>query len=376
MRKRRAPAFEGTVLILGILGILTCFAAYFSGAGVFPTTAMAIVALPALGIVVATAHYLDRWEVEPLWTRLLVFVWGAGVATLVAAELNTFGYDVLAMSLSDPFSASDATAVFVAPLTEETLKGAIVVLILFLRRHVVHSPLDGLGLGMLSGAGFAFVENIQYFLEVYNVSPGSLGAIVFLRGGMGLFVHPMATSLIGFAVAWAMTRTRSGTSWVPIGFLGWLCAVVFHGLWNYLAVEHSYQWLYLYLVVQVPLFLTWFVTVLVLAAREASLIAKGLEPVVKSGALFQVEVQMTTSMAKRRAAIRWAASGGPHAKVAMKRMLNNIAALGLDGYRSMRGVLPADRYSAIPLLLTQVRDDRDMVIKATSSATTQRHNTQ
>ena len=50
-----------------------------------------------------------------------------------------------------------------AGVVEELAKGLGVLLVFFVLKKYVNGPLDGIVLGLLTGVGFAFTENILYF---------------------------------------------------------------------------------------------------------------------------------------------------------------------------------------------------------------------
>jgi RsiW-degrading membrane proteinase PrsW (M82 family) len=60
-----------------------------------------------------------------------------------------------------------------APLIEESAKGLFLVGIVVFRRAEVHGLLDGIIYGALVGIGFAFVEDIVYYLG--SLQSGQLG---------------------------------------------------------------------------------------------------------------------------------------------------------------------------------------------------------
>ena len=85
-------------------------AAYFQASLGIVTVLLALLlaALP-LGIVVPTFLWLDRFEAEPTKYLVIAFLWGALVASLVAAIFNT-GAMLIIEAAGDPTSAMAATA--------------------------------------------------------------------------------------------------------------------------------------------------------------------------------------------------------------------------------------------------------------------------
>ncbi len=103
-----------------------------------------------------------------------------------------------------------------------------------------------------------------------------------------------------------------------------------HGVWNLLGMQSSLSWVGWYLVVEFPLFAIWVVSLLVASHREARTIMRGLAPYVRAGWLLPAEVSMITDRGGRRAARRWAATGGRNCARAMKDFQHSAACLGLD----------------------------------------------
>ncbi|MFO7664969.1 MAG: PrsW family glutamic-type intramembrane protease, partial [Chloroflexota bacterium] len=99
-------------------------------------------------------YWVDHYEKEPWWLLAAAFVWGAVPAALLAVVSNFLFsapfYLLLDTNAADLFSSS-----LVAPMVEEIAKGLILLVILFLWRHELDSPLDGIIYGAMVGMGFA-----------------------------------------------------------------------------------------------------------------------------------------------------------------------------------------------------------------------------
>ena len=263
------PRLRAVVLLgLAVVGFTIAalaLAAYFQSSLGLQVTLLAILfaALPLL-IVIPTFVWLDRFEAEP--TRLLVFafLWGALVSALGAAVLNT-GAIIAFQTATDPDAALAVTAVVVAPLVEEALKGALVLLVWLLHRREFDGITDGMVYAGIVAAGFAFTENIQYLGQAYAEGGGAFLAGTFvLRGIMSPFAHPMFTVLTGIGIGIAATTTRR---WVMVvaPLVGFLLAALAHSLWNLAAVAGGTGMLVVYLLVEVPIFFVFLS--LVLSAR-------------------------------------------------------------------------------------------------------------
>ena len=329
-RRRAVPWFEVAMVALGVVGLGVLVAEYVVTGGLVSTVQMALLALAPLVVVLAVLGHIDRWEPEPLWPRVIALVWGAGGAALAAAVINSALLTNVTLVTGNAQAAMVTVAVLVAPVVEETFKGVGVVALMTWRRPSINSLLDGVVYAGYAGAGFAFVENISYFLQASASGQTALGVTVFLRGVLSPFVHPMATSFTGMAMAWAIIGRGSRASWVWKVPLGLVAAIAVHGLWNFLGTQAAFGWFLWYLIVEVPLFIVWVTVLLAASRREARRIAEGLVPYVRTGWMLPAEVPMVTDKGGRRAARKWARTGGRDSLRAMRTFQANAAGLGLD----------------------------------------------
>ncbi|WP_431948392.1 PrsW family glutamic-type intramembrane protease [Actinacidiphila sp. bgisy167] len=220
---------------------------------------LAVLPVPILG---GAFLWLDRVEPTPLRDALFAFVWGACAATLVALLANTYATELLATAFTATDSQSNVWgATFVAPVVEESTKGAAILLLFLFRRRDFTGIVDGVVIAGLTATGFAFTENILYlgsgFAEDQAYGPhgglGTTAAMFVVRIVMTPFAHPLFTSLtgIGFAIA-ATSRPGQARRWLaPVG--GWLLAMVLHGTWNGSASFSPLGFLAVYATVMVPL---------------------------------------------------------------------------------------------------------------------------
>ena len=232
----------------------------------------ALVAVIPLFVIVPTLLWLDRYEAEPARYLIFAFLWGALVAVVGAFLLNTYGLRLLLESRwSDPIETG---AVFLAPFTEETLKGVGILLIYLLRRREFDGVIDGIVYGGIIGAGFAFSENILYLGTAYDTyGDEGLTATFVVRGIMGPFGHPLFTALTGIGIGIAVTARRPAVRVVAV-LGGWFCAMLLHGLWNLSALAGMDGFLDAYLTYQVPLFVAFIGFLVWLRRREGRLIGQ------------------------------------------------------------------------------------------------------
>jgi protease PrsW len=296
----------------------------------------ALMALIPLLIIVPTFLWLDRYEAEPARYIVFAFLWGALVAVVGAFFLNTFGLKMLVEARwTDPLETG---AVYLAPITEETLKGLGILLIYLLRRREFDGIIDGIVYAGLIGAGFAFSENILYLGQAYNQYGGEgLTSTFLVRGLMGPFGHPLFTSLTGIGIGIAVTARRPAVRAVAI-LAGWVCAMLLHGLWNLSALAGMDGFFAAYVTYQVPLFLAFVGFLFWLRRREGRLIGRYLSPYADAGWLTHGEVTMLSHLRLRRAARVWARqNGGRSARRSMDAFQDSASDLALLRSRLVHG---------------------------------------
>jgi RsiW-degrading membrane proteinase PrsW (M82 family) len=202
-----------------------------------PTPALIVLAaiVPPVGYALCLAA-LDPRRPRP-WAALLAsFAWGAVVASFCAARAN----DLLASALGDATSEPRArvlAAVAGAPLIEEVLKGAGLLLLLAARPALVRCARDGVLQGAWIGLGFEVAESLEY-LMLATMQGGTAGLIrgAWVRGVLGGLKHAVFTGTVGAGLGWAreLHATRARVL-VSVGAL--LAAIAQHAAWNAVASD-------------------------------------------------------------------------------------------------------------------------------------------
>lgn len=177
--------------------------------------------------------WLDRNEQEPLFLLAAAFMWGGVVATAISLVANT-SFGMFAMGLvGHPGLASQMTASFSAPFFEEGTKGFALIFLFFLFRHHFDNALDGMLYGALIGLGFAWLENILYYVQA-SADGGATGMLklTYLRGVVnGLSSHATYTGMTGLGFGLVRILRRGVLRWLLIP-LFWGLAMFAHFLWN------------------------------------------------------------------------------------------------------------------------------------------------
>ncbi|PXA65240.1 PrsW family intramembrane metalloprotease [Arthrobacter psychrochitiniphilus] len=308
-RKPRGTGVKVTnIILLSVLILVTlvtlAFFAISIGANVF--LICGALALIPLVICIAALMWIDRWEPEPLAALILGFCWGAGMAVVTTLVVGSWVQPLL-MSPNPAADADMVGAVIQAPLVEEFCKGAGLLLLFFLRRRTFDGPIDGVVYAGMIAAGFAFTENILYFGQALSEADGAVGglaSIFILRGLMSPFAHVMFTAMLGVCVGYA---ARNGGTLMVLGawVVGLVPAMLLHGLWNGSAFLGG-NFIIVYVVLQVPLFILSIVGIVLLRRSEAKLTRRRLSDYVPSGWFTQQEVPMLATGAGRRRALTWA----------------------------------------------------------------------
>jgi protease PrsW len=154
-------------------------------------------------IYAAALWWLDRYEKEPLGLLMAAFLWGA-VPSIILALVMQIVLDIPLMAIhgSNQLTYELVGASVIAPLTEEAVKGFVLLLLLLLFHREIDSPVDGLIYGGIVGFGFAAVENVFYLLGA--LAEGGVGGVLglaFLRAGVFGLNHAMYTGFAGLGIA-------------------------------------------------------------------------------------------------------------------------------------------------------------------------------
>jgi RsiW-degrading membrane proteinase PrsW (M82 family) len=231
----RQPAFWLYAAVVGVTGVVA-----WGQQQVFQEMApsgwlLSWLLLFVYGLPLFMAIYLlDLYEREPVSLVLGAVVWGAVAATALSAIANE-GWGLVVARLGGPAFAAEWTAALTAPIVEETLKAAGVVLIYLIARDEMDDVMDGFVYGAMCGLGFAIVEDVFYFVAIFGGTSGGVLAGFYVRVvSSGLYGHVLYTGLSGIGIAYFVSR-RGEASFrrrllVALGLFA--SAVFAHFLWN------------------------------------------------------------------------------------------------------------------------------------------------
>lgn len=178
---------------------------------------------------------------------LAAFGWGTGGALIFAGYGNTvIDSAVAASNLSDD-AVDVVTSVVTGPLVEETGKGIGVLALVLAARKVLDRPAQGGVLGALVGLGFAWGEDVGYYVSALEDGMSGLWESFLARALLGAYGHAIFTGVFGYALAWAVLRAQN----VLVGLLaaagGFIAALALHAQANgigFLAPEDSWNLTY------------------------------------------------------------------------------------------------------------------------------------
>jgi RsiW-degrading membrane proteinase PrsW (M82 family) len=183
--------------------------------------------LPVL-MFLAALIYLESYKlVKP---GIVVGVVAAGAVMAVAsywlngAILSASGLELAAYSR------------YVAPLTEEILKGLIVLALIRLGR--IGFLVDAAIFGFAAGAGFSILENVYYFLFV--VAPGAGMGTWIIRGFGTAIMHGGATAILAVTSLSFLDRPSKRGAMLSL-LPGLLLAYTVHSLYNHALLPPIYQ---------------------------------------------------------------------------------------------------------------------------------------
>ena len=353
LRRPRSALTWVTMIVLGLGGLMIATLIFLLGGptGALIATLLAAVSFPVLILI---CFWLDRYEPEPAGYRLAAFGWGAVVAVVLSflAEQILFGM---------PGTNEFVAAAIGAPVVEEFAKGLFFIAIIIFRRSEMDGLLDGIIYGALVGIGFAFVEDIVYYLQ--SLQAGQLGATFFLRGVLGPFAHPLFTAATGIGIGIAVSSHRPAIR-VLAPILGLLAAVLMHAIWNGSALWGGGQgFLFAYVAIMLPLLVVIFALAIWARSREGKMLTAALQQVAQMGWIRSEEIRWVARLSDRMSARAYAKRlGGKPAAAALRAYQQTLTEVAFLHHRAMNGTAPPDLNHRMSLLLQRAAWLRPYVV--------------
>jgi protease PrsW len=355
LRHRRSALTWVAIVVLG-LGALVIAGIFVVFAGPGPFALVTFLAALAFPVILLVIFWLDRYEPEPTRYRLAAIGWGGVVAVILSFVLESAAALVAG-------NESFASFAIVAPVVEETGKGLFLVAVVLLRRTQIHGLLDGVVYGALVGVGFAFVEDIVYYLSALQDGGASgLTVTVVLRGVMSPFAHPLFTSATGLGFGIGLT-SKSTAKRIVAPVLGFLTAVTLHGIWNGSAFYGTRNFLLAYAVVMLPLLIVIVSVTIWARSREGRMLVAALQQTVQMGWTRPEEVRWVAKISDRVSARRYAKlHGGPQAARALQAFQQTMIEIAFLHNRFVDGTAPRDVNARMLALLDRAAALRPYVI--------------
>lgn len=352
LRRPRSALTWVTMIVLGLGGLMIAILIFLLGGptGALIATLMAAISFPVLILV---CFWLDRYEPEPATYRLAALGWGAVAAVVLSfiAERLLFGV---------PGTTEFVDAAVGAPVIEEFAKGLFLVAIVVFRRSEVDGVLDGIIYGALVGIGFAFVEDIVYYLQ--SLQAGQLGVTFFLRGIMGPFAHPLFTAATGIGIGLAVSSRHPGVR-VMAPILGFLAAILMHAIWNGSAFWGSNGFLFAYGAIMLPLLVVVLAIAIWARSREGKMLTAALHQVAQMGWIRPEEIRWVARLSDRMSARAYAKRvGGKPAGAALRAYQQTMIEVAFLHHRAVNGTAPADLNRRMSLLLQRAAWLRPYVV--------------
>jgi protease PrsW len=332
LRRPRSALTWVTMIVLGLGGLLIAILIFLLGgpAGALIATLLAAVSFP---VMILVCFWLDRYEPEPARYRLAALGWGA-----VAAVAFSFVGEQLVFAVSG--SNEFVNVAIAAPVVEELGKGLFLVAVVVLRRAELHGPLDGIIYGALVGIGFAFVEDIVYYLQ--SLEAGQLGVTFFLRGIVGPFAHPLFTAATGLGIGIAVATRRPGVRTLAL-VLGFLAAVAMHAIWNGSTFWGGNGFLFAYSAIFLPLLVVILAIAVWARSREGKMLSTALQQVAQMGWIRPEEIRWIARLSDRMSARAYAKRiGGRPAADAVRAYQQTMTEVAFLHHRAVNGTAPAD----------------------------------
>jgi protease PrsW len=330
LRKVGAPL--GLLILLGIIvGLIVIGLTALNPVGASVGFVLSGVAIT---VVVLAYIWLDRWEPEPPRLLVFAFLWGASVAVILSVILSLYLDSLIAQGESG--DGSWVSVAIFAPIVEEAAKGTFLLLMMTgRRRNELNSLTDCLVYAGLVGAGFAWLEDILYISGGASLGDSLLTAA--LRLIMGPFAHSLFTTMFGIGVYFAL-QNRNALAKAGCILLGYLGAVIMHGLWNGSSVIGPETYFAVYFLWMVPIFVLAIVLGVRSRKREQRIVAEKLPGMVAAGLVTANEATWLGSMRNRKTAIGHASRmGGKPARKAVRNFAGQVVELAFVRDRIDRG---------------------------------------
>lgn len=148
---------------------------------------------------------LKRKRNEPIKLILYSFLLGCVSALIIVGlQYIYFAYSnntILNKFISEGFSTNMIIVIFA--IVEEIIKNFFIFMFIIFNLVEIDHKSDGIEYGIALGLGFAFVENIYYFMDILKLHNLEIFTQVFIFRSLGtMFAHIIFSGLFGFIIGY------------------------------------------------------------------------------------------------------------------------------------------------------------------------------
>jgi RsiW-degrading membrane proteinase PrsW (M82 family) len=229
------------LIVVSAFGLWTLQSDFLPVVAAFPGSAVLDVLVLGFGVLIALGiarRFLRPVQAPPWSGTWLALMWGAFGACGLALLMNGMLLSAWSRALGLE-TAGDWAAALSAPINEEAVKTAGVVLLACVSTRLIRSTADGFVYGALVGFGFQIMENFTYGLNgiglAGGVDPvGATGQVLWVRILLtGIGSHWTMSAVAGAGVGYLVSASGRSTArrvGVAVGCLA--LAMGMHWLFN------------------------------------------------------------------------------------------------------------------------------------------------
>lgn len=255
--------------------------------------ASALAAIIPMLIYLGLIWKFDRYDREPFKFLLVNYLWGAIGAITLSIIGSLLLSAIASLFVKDESALTKLSAVIVAPLVEETMKGFFLIITVASRKF--DNITDGIVYGGAIGLGFGMTENFFYFIS-YSETVQSWIMLVIVRSLFSAVMHCVATATLGAFFGFA--KFKSLNLKIFYGFTGLLIAMAIHAAWNFsLSFETFAPLGFLFLFISVIIFILSFA---ISVTGEKKVIFKELKEEVENGLIPKIHLEILSSSRREK----------------------------------------------------------------------------
>jgi hypothetical protein len=186
--------------------------------------------------------------------------------------------------------------------------------------------------------------------------------VVFLRGILGPFAHPLFTSATGIGIGIAVTTSRPAVR-ILAPVLGYLAAVAMHATWNGSSFWGGRGFFFAYAAIMLPLLIIVLAVAIWARSREGRMLTTALQQTAQMGWIRPEEIRWIAQLSDRMSARAYARRiGGKPAAQVLRAYQQTLIEIAFLHSRAMAGSGPPDLNQRMAELLQRAASLRPYVI--------------